>query len=141
MDNPETAFVYPVHLNPNIAKPVRKTLGGLDNVKLIEPLDYESFVYLMLRSRFIMTDSGGIQEEAPSLGVPVLVMREVTERMEAVHAGVARLVGTSQSRIVTEASRLLADDKALRKMRKARNPFGDGRASERIIKVLKEYFR
>jgi len=141
LKNPYAAFVYPVHLNPNIAKPVRKALGVINNVKLIEPLDYESFVYLMLRSRFIMTDSGGVQEEAPSLGVPVLVMREVTERMEAVDAGVARIVGTRESRIVTEATRLLSDDTSIRKMRRARNPFGDGRASERIIKVLKKYFQ
>jgi UDP-N-acetylglucosamine 2-epimerase (non-hydrolysing) len=116
-------------------------LGAIDNIKLMEPLDYEPFVYLMSKSRFIMTDSGGIQEEAPSFGTPVLVMRELTERMEAVNAGVARLVGTRRSNIMTVAERLLTDDKEIKKMRKGRNPFGDGRASERIVKGISKYFR
>jgi UDP-N-acetylglucosamine 2-epimerase (non-hydrolysing) len=126
-------LVYPVHRNPNVAAPVREFLGNRPRVHLIEPLDYLPFVYLMTRARLIITDSGGIQEEAPSLGVPVLVMREVTERPEAVDAGTVRLVGTDSARIVAEATRLLDDDAAHAAMSTAHNPYGDGTASRQIV--------
>jgi UDP-N-acetylglucosamine 2-epimerase (non-hydrolysing) len=135
-DRDDTQIVYPVHRNPNVVEPVTRLLGGRDNVHLIEPLDYLPFVYLMTRARLIVTDSGGIQEEAPSLGVPVLVMREVTERPEAVAAGTVRLVGTDPTRIITEARRLLDDDGAHRAMSRAHNPYGDGKAAGRIVKAL-----
>jgi UDP-N-acetylglucosamine 2-epimerase len=129
-------FVYPVHLNPNVQRPVRELLSGLANVSLVEPLDYPSLVQLMKRSTLILTDSGGIQEEAPGLQVPVLVMRDTTERPEGVEAGVVRLVGTSRRRIVGEASRLLRDPAALAAMTKSVNPYGDGHAAERIVAAL-----
>jgi UDP-N-acetylglucosamine 2-epimerase len=129
-------FVYPVHLNPNVQQPVHEILSGLANVSLVEPLDYLSLVQLMKRSTLILTDSGGIQEEAPGLKVPVLVMRETTERPEGVDAGVVRLVGTSRRRIVGEASRLLRDPAALAAMTKNVNPYGDGHAAERIVAAL-----
>jgi UDP-N-acetylglucosamine 2-epimerase len=129
-------FVYPVHLNPNVRKPVYEVLGGLSNIHLVEPLDYFSLVHLMKQSLLVLTDSGGIQEEAPSLCVPVLVMREETERPEGIEAGVARLVGTNRDRIVAEASRLLRDPKERKAMISAENPYGDGKASERIVQVL-----
>jgi UDP-N-acetylglucosamine 2-epimerase (non-hydrolysing) len=132
-------FVYPVHLNPNVRKPVYEILGGLSNVQLIEPLDYFSLVHLMKRSLIILTDSGGIQEEAPSLRVPVLVMREETERPEGVEAGVARLVGTDRHRIVAEASRLLRNPEERAAMVSAENPYGDGKAAERIVRVILDY--
>ena len=129
-------FVYPVHLNPNVQEPVQEMLGGLNNLHLIDPLGYVDLVHLMKRSLLILTDSGGIQEEAPGLGVPVLIMREKTERPEGVEAGVCRLVGTSKSRIVEEATRLLEDDAARNAMAQSKNPYGDGKASERIASDL-----
>lgn len=129
-------FIYPVHLNQNVYRPVTQMLSGLSNVNLIEPLDYVSMVHLMKRSTIILTDSGGIQEEAPSFGVPVLVMRDKTERPEGVEAGVVRLVGTTQSRIVTETARLLQDPTACAAMTTATNPYGDGRAAARIVSTL-----
>jgi len=130
--------VYPVHLNPRVREPVRRVLSGLENVHLIEPLDYETFVYLMNRAYLILTDSGGIQEEAPSLGKPVLVMREVTERPEAIEAGTARLVGTD-SEAIWEATQTLLDDRAeYERMAHIANPFGDGKAAERITRILLE---
>ncbi|MFY0992606.1 non-hydrolyzing UDP-N-acetylglucosamine 2-epimerase [Halomonas sp. C05BenzN] len=134
--HPETQIVYPVHLNPNVREPVNRLLSDIDNVHLIEPLDYLPFVYLMNRAHLILTDSGGVQEEAPSLGKPVLVMRETTERPEAVRAGTVRLVGTDVDAIVTEISRLLNDGSAYDQMRMAHNPYGDGHACERIITIL-----
>lgn len=129
-------FVYPVHLNPNVCRPVKEILSGLPNVSLIEPLDYLSMVQLMKRSTLILTDSGGIQEEAPSLGVPVLVMRETTERPEGIEAGVARLVGTRRDRIVEETAHLLQDSVAYQAMVTRVNPYGDGRAAARIVSFL-----
>lgn len=130
-------FVYPVHLNPNVQKPVRTILEGLSNVHLVEPLDYEPFVYLLKHSYVVLTDSGGIQEEAPSLGKPVLVMRDVTERPEAVDAGTVELVGANKERIIVGVSRLLEDDAHYSKMSHAHNPYGDGRACDRILTVLR----
>lgn len=129
-------LVYPVHPNPNVRLPVAAALEGLPNVSLLPPLDYLSFAHLMSRAHLILTDSGGIQEEAPGLGVPVLVMRAVTERPEALAAGTARLVGTDRSAIVAEASRLLDDPAAHAAMARAVNPFGDGRAAKRIVSIL-----
>lgn len=129
-------IVYPVHLNPNVQEPVRRILNGHPRVHLIEPLAYLPFVYLMDRCHLVITDSGGIQEEAPSLGKPVLVMRDVTERPEAVAAGTVRLVGTDTGAIVAEAERLLDDPAAYAAMSRAHNPYGDGRASARIVKEL-----
>lgn len=129
-------IVYPVHLNPNVQAPVRRILGGADRVRLIEPLGYVAFAGLMKRAALILTDSGGIQEEAPALRVPVLVMREETERPEAVEAGVARLVGTDPVKIVTEAKRLLTSEEARAAMSRGASPFGDGHAAERIVRVL-----
>jgi len=129
-------FVYPVHLNPNIRKPVREILAGMSNVSLIEPLDYLSMVNLMKQSSLILTDSGGIQEEAPTFGVPVLVMREATERPEAIDSGVARLVGTERQHIVQETQRLLRNPTEYRAMATKKNPFGDGKASRRIVSYL-----
>jgi UDP-N-acetylglucosamine 2-epimerase (non-hydrolysing) len=130
-------IVYPVHLNPNVQKPVNEILSEVDNVYLIDPLDYEPFVYLMNRSYFILTDSGGIQEEAPSLGKPVLVMRDTTERPEALEAGTVKLVGTDKDKIVSECKRLLEDRDAYEVMSKSHNPYGDGRACERVVSYLK----
>lgn len=129
--------VYPVHLNPNVQKPVRELLGDIDNVKLIDPLPYEAFVWMMNRSKLIITDSGGVQEEAPSLGKPVLVMRETTERPEAVDAGTVVLVGTDKVRIVSEALELLNNEERYQKMSGLHNPYGDGKASDRIVNFLK----
>lgn len=129
-------IVLPVHLNPNVRQPVLQALSGLENVTLTEPLDYRSLIYIMERSLFLLTDSGGLQEEAPALGKPVLVLRDVTERPEAVAAGTARLVGTHQDTIVAEAERLLLNPAACEAMRRAVNPFGDGRAAERIVSSL-----
>ena len=129
-------WVYPVHLNPQVQEPVRRRLSGLPNVHLIAPLAYAPFVRLMDRSTFILTDSGGVQEEAPGLGKPILVMREVTERSEGVEAGTAKLVGTDPERIVAEADRLLSDPLAYEAMSQAHNPYGDGRAAERIVAAL-----
>lgn len=133
----DVQIVYPVHLNPNVQEPVRRVLGDAPNVHLIEPLDYLPFVYLMSRSHLIVTDSGGVQEEAPSLGKPVLVMRDTTERPEAVEAGTVRLVGTDAQRIVSEAVRLLDDDTAYQAMARALNPYGDGLSSPRIVEAVR----
>ncbi len=132
----DVQILYPVHLNPNVQEPVNRILGENSNVILISPQDYLPFVYLMGRSCLILTDSGGIQEEAPSLGKPVLVMRDTTERPEAVDAGTVLLVGSSYKRIVEETSRLLDDDDLYRRMSIAHNPYGDGLACERIVKAL-----
>lgn len=132
----DTQVVYPVHLNPKVQEPVNRLLGNLANVQLIEPLDYLPFVYLMSRSHLILTDSGGIQEEAPSLGKPVLVMRDTTERPEAVDAGTVTLVGTDEARIIGEVGRLLDDASAYESMSRAHNPYGDGRAASRIAAAL-----
>jgi len=137
---PENSFVYPVHLNPNVREPVERWLSGLTNVHLIEPLEYLPFVYLMNASHIILTDSGGIQEEAPSLGKPVLVMRETTERPEAVQAGTVRLVGTDREKIVAEVRLLLDDQQAYNSMAFAHNPYGDGAACKRILTAIHEAF-
>lgn len=136
--HPDIEVLYPVHLNPNVRQPVKDILAarGLQNVHLIEPVDYLPFVYLMNRSHLIITDSGGVQEEAPSLGKPVLVMRDTTERPEAVDAGTVKLVGTSREAIVREAERLLTDTTAYTTMARAHNPYGDGQAVQRIIGIL-----
>ena len=134
---PDVQIVYPVHLNPNVREPVNRLLAGMDNILLIEPLDYLPFVYLMMQSYLILTDSGGIQEEAPSLGKPVLVMRDTTERPEAVAAGTVKLVGTDFDSIVGETCLLLGDAEAYRQMSQAHNPYGDGKACQRIVDVLK----
>ncbi|MEO0356701.1 MAG: UDP-N-acetylglucosamine 2-epimerase (non-hydrolyzing) [Pseudomonadota bacterium] len=128
--------IYPVHLNPNVQEPVHRLLQGVQNLHLIEPLDYLPFVYLMEHSHLILTDSGGIQEEAPSLGKPVLVMRDTTERPEAVEAGTVRLVGTDSDTIVSQVTRLLTDDTHYMSMARAHNPYGDGQASGRILNIL-----
>jgi UDP-N-acetylglucosamine 2-epimerase (non-hydrolysing) len=133
---PEVIFVYPVHLNPNVIEPVTHTLAGRENIRLVKPLSYLSFVALMDRSKLVLTDSGGVQEEAPSLGKPVLVMRDQTERPEAVEAGTAKLVGTRAETIEKEVSKLLTNGPAFNKMARAINPYGDGRAIERIIEIL-----
>lgn len=135
---PKLHVVYPVHLNPNVQQPAERLLSGLPNVHLIEPLDYLPMVHLMKRSELILTDSGGIQEEAPALGTPVLVLREVTERPEALEAGTAILVGTDEQRIYLETERLLGDPEARKAMAKSVNPFGDGHAAERIVDALLE---
>lgn len=134
----DVQVVYPVHLNPNVQGPVQRLLSGVHGVHLIEPQDYLPFVYLMTRSHLILTDSGGIQEEAPSLGKPVLVLRETTERPEAVEAGTVRLVGTNRAAILTEASRLLDDPAAHAEMAMAHNPYGDGRAAARIANLVRD---
>ncbi|HHT2234058.1 TPA: non-hydrolyzing UDP-N-acetylglucosamine 2-epimerase [Klebsiella michiganensis] len=136
-NNPDVQIVYPVHLNPNVSEPVKRILGHVENVILIEPQDYLPFVWLMNRAWLILTDSGGIQEEAPSLGKPVLVMREMTERPEAVSAGTVCLVGTDSQRIVNEVTRLLQDESAYQAMSRAHNPYGDGHACHRILSALK----
>jgi len=137
-DFPETAFVYPVHLNPNVREPVFRLLGGRENVYLIEPLSYLPFVAMMDRAKVILTDSGGVQEEAPSLGKPVLVMRDTTERPEGVEAGTAKLVGTDTDRIVQGVSTLLTDRQEYEAMARASNPYGDGQACARILRFLDE---
>jgi UDP-N-acetylglucosamine 2-epimerase (non-hydrolysing) len=138
---PDVNYVYPVHLNPCVRDPVMGMLGNsegqvLPNVHLIAPLSYMPFVALMNRSTLILTDSGGIQEEAPSIGKPVLVMRDTSERPEAIEAGTAKLVGTSKEKIVREVSRLLTDEKAFKDMSHRHNPYGDGRAAKRIVKEI-----
>ena len=129
-------IVYPLHLNPNVSGPVKKMLGDLENISLIGPQEYLPFVYLMKKADIVLTDSGGVQEEAPSLGKPVLVMRETTERPEAVSAGTVRLVGTSRERIILETARLLDDSRAYQEMSYAHNPYGDGNATSRILEAL-----
>lgn len=135
----DVEIVYPVHLNPNVKGPVEEKLGGLGNVHLIPPQEYRPFVYLMSRAAVILTDSGGVQEEAPSLGKPVLVMRETTERPEAVDAGTVKLVGTDSALIVSEVNRLLDDKAAYDAMSFAHNPYGDGKAVDRILKRIRQY--
>ncbi len=137
----DVEFVYPVHFNPNVREPVNRILRGIKNVHLIEPLDYEPFVYAMDKSYLILTDSGGVQEEAPSLGKPVLVMRDTTERPEAVEAGTVKLVGTDKRKIVDGVETLLSDQKEYLAMSRAHNPYGDGKASQRIVKIFEEYFK
>ncbi len=138
LDNPDIDIVYPVHLNPNVQKPVKEILSNVSNVFLINPLQYESFIYLMNKSYFIITDSGGVQEEAPSLGKPVLVMRDTTERPEALKAGTVKLVGTNSQKIIREAQLLLDNKEEYLKMSRAHNPYGDGKASQRIVDFIKE---
>ena len=133
-------FVYPVHLNPNVKEPVNRLLKDLANVKLIEPQDYLPFVYLMSTSHIILTDSGGIQEEAPSLGIPVLVMRDTTERQEAIEAGTVKLVGTHAPTIVAEVSNLIDNEAIYTKMSQAHNPYGNGQSSSEIVKVITDFF-
>ena len=141
---PEVDFVYPMHLNPNVRKPIAQVFGeeailNFRNVFLIEPLEYLSFVYLMEKSTIVLTDSGGIQEEAPGLGKPVLVMRDTTERPEAVTAGTVKLVGTDYQTIVDNVSLLLDDETAYQQMSQAVNPYGDGKACHRIVEYLKHH--
>jgi UDP-N-acetylglucosamine 2-epimerase (non-hydrolysing) len=133
---PEVNIVYPVHLNPNVKGPVYDLLKGFKNIHLIQPLSYLPFIYLLERCYFVLTDSGGIQEEAPSFGKPVLVMRNTTERPEAVHAGTVKLVGTDKDKIVTETRRLIQEQSYYNSMAEAHNPYGDGKACERIISQL-----
>lgn len=137
-ENKDVQIIYPVHLNPNVQKPVYELLSNIDNVKLIDPLSYPAFVWLMEKSYLIITDSGGVQEEAPSLGKPVLVMRDTTERPEAVEAGTVLLVGTDSDKIFNEASKLLNDIDAYNNMSALHNPYGDGKACERIVNFIKE---
>lgn len=137
---PDVDFVYPMHLNPHVRKPIREVLGDgkeCANLHLTEPMDYVEFVQTMARSTLVLTDSGGIQEEAPGLGKPVLVMRDTTERPEALAAGTVKLVGTDYDTIVAEVSTLLQDEEAYQKMSRAVNPYGDGRACQRILDALR----
>ncbi|EMV1646960.1 UDP-N-acetylglucosamine 2-epimerase (non-hydrolyzing) [Escherichia coli] len=134
--HPEAQILYPMHLNPNVREPVNRILAGIENVHLVEPQQYLPFIYLMSRASIILTDSGGIQEEAPSLGKPVLVMRDTTERPEAVEAGTVKLVGTDTNNIVSQLKKLLTDTDAYNEMSRAHNPYGDGLSSERIIDIL-----
>lgn len=136
--NKDVQIIYPVHLNPNVQKPVYELLSEIDNISLIDPLSYPAFVWLMEKSYLIITDSGGVQEEAPSLGKPVLVMRDTTERPEAVEAGTVLLVGTDSDRIIKETTLLLKDNEAYHKMSALHNPYGDGKACERIVNFIKE---
>lgn len=136
---PDCDVVYPVHLNPNVREPVFRLLSNSGNVHLIEPQDYLPFVYLMSQSYLVLTDSGGIQEEAPSLGKPVLVMRDTTERPEAVAAGTVKLVGTDQAKIVSEVAKLMTDEAYYQSMSFAHNPYGDGKACERIVAAIKAF--
>ncbi|MEJ5083790.1 non-hydrolyzing UDP-N-acetylglucosamine 2-epimerase [Ochrobactrum sp. MYb379] len=138
--NPDVDILYPVHFNPAVRDPVKRILGGINNVKLIEPVGYVDFIYLMMQSYMIITDSGGVQEEAPSLGKPVLVMRDTTERPEAVNAKTVRLVGTDIEQITTWAQRLLVDQNAYREMSLAHNPYGDGQAAARICERVAAEF-
>ena len=139
LQQPDVQIVYPVHLNPNVLEPVNRILSNLPNMHLLEPLEYPQFVHLMNQSALILTDSGGVQEEAPSLGKPVLVMRDTTERPEAVQAGTVKLVGANQRTIVDETIRLLNDSEAYRKMAFAHNPYGDGTASNKIMDALMSF--
>jgi UDP-N-acetylglucosamine 2-epimerase (non-hydrolysing) len=137
---PDHRFIYPVHLNPNVQGPVYERLGKLENIRLVPPQAYSEFVALMAHSRLVLTDSGGVQEEAPGLGKPVLVMRDTTERPEGIEAGTVRLVGTNRERIVREVSELLTDSSTYRRMSEAVNPYGDGNAAERIIERIHQHF-
>jgi UDP-N-acetylglucosamine 2-epimerase (non-hydrolysing) len=132
----DVELVYPVHLNPNVQKPVKDILQGQKNIHLLDPLDYPRMIWLIEKSYFVLTDSGGIQEEAPSLGKPVLVMREVTERTEGIDAGNAKLVGTSDEAIVRSSRLLLDNRETYESMVKRTNPYGDGKASKRIIELV-----
>jgi len=136
----EIEIVYPVHLNPNVRRPVFEILYGQKNIHLIEPLSYPYLVWLLEKSYFVLTDSGGIQEEAPSLGKPVLVMREVTERIEGIKAGTAKLVGVKKESIVKNSVKLLTDKNLYQKMAKKKNPYGDGESSQRIVKIISEIY-
>jgi UDP-N-acetylglucosamine 2-epimerase (non-hydrolysing) len=136
VDNPDVEFLYPVHPNPNVKEVAHEILSNLPNFRLCEPLDYAPFIAAMKKSHFIISDSGGVQEEAPALGKPVLVLRNETERPEAVNEGVVKLVGTDEEMIVAEAQRLLDDDAAYRAMARGVSPYGDGKAAERIVKIL-----
>lgn len=136
MQNNDIDIVYPVHLNPNVQKPVKALLSDIANIYLVEPLQYEQFIYMMDRSYFIITDSGGVQEEAPSLGKPVLVMRETTERPEALDAGTVKLVGTNTKLIIKEAQKLIDNKQAYLQMSKAHNPYGDGEACQKIVSFM-----
>jgi UDP-N-acetylglucosamine 2-epimerase (non-hydrolysing) len=136
--NPDLVIVYPVHLNPQVQEPVYELLGDREGIHLIDPLPYQAFVHLMDIVDLVLTDSGGIQEEAPSLGKPVLVLREETERIEAVEAGTVKLIGPSRKRIVAETERLLRDQQAYAEMAEAISPYGDGKAAQRIVRVLLE---
>lgn len=138
---PDVEFIYPVHLNPNVRKPVMNSLGGVKNIHLLSPLDYPHFIWLMERCHVVLTDSGGLQEEAPSLGKPVLVMRDVTERMEGIEAGNARLVGTGKDSICRALSELLSDASVYERMATASNPYGDGKAAERIVSIVSDFFK
>ncbi|TDQ73493.1 non-hydrolyzing UDP-N-acetylglucosamine 2-epimerase [Sphingobacterium yanglingense] len=137
LKNPDVQIIYPVHLNPNVKGPVYEILSGIDNIQLIDPLAYPAFVWLMNQSYLIITDSGGVQEEAPSLGKPVLVMRDTTERPEAVDAGTVILVGTDRQKIVSEAQQLLDYTARYKQMSELHNPYGDGKACERIVNFIK----
>ena len=138
LKNPTFDIVYPVHLNPNVQKPVKEILSNIKNIYLIEPLQYEQFIYMMESSYFVITDSGGVQEEAPSLGKPVLVMRDTTERPEALEAGTIKLVGTDKQKIIQEAQNLIENKTEYLKMSSAYNPYGDGKACEKILEFLRE---
>lgn len=138
LENPELSVIYPVHLNPNVQKPVKELLSDVNNIYLIKPMQYESFIYLMDKSYFIITDSGGVQEEAPSLGKPVLVMRDTTERPEALEARTVKLVGTDTALIIKEATDLLTNSEAYQQMSKAHNPYGDGHACQKIVDFFME---
>ncbi|MEZ4859415.1 MAG: UDP-N-acetylglucosamine 2-epimerase (non-hydrolyzing) [Flavobacteriaceae bacterium] len=138
MEFQKVQIIYPVHLNPNVQKPVYQLLGGISNISLIEPLSYPAFVWLMNKAHIIVTDSGGVQEEAPSLGKPVLVMRETTERPEAVEAGTVKLVGTNTSKIFHETKKLLEDGALYKEMSMSHNPYGDGNAAKRIVDFIKQ---
>lgn len=138
LENEDVQIIYPVHLNPNVKKPVYEILSGVENIKLIDPLGYPAFVWLMNKAYLIITDSGGVQEEAPSLGKPVLVMRETTERPEAVEAGTVILVGTNKEKIIYEANALLRDSVRYKKMTALHNPYGDGHACMRIVNFISE---
>lgn len=138
---PDIAIVYPVHMNPNVRSTVNEILSGCERIYLTEPLDYFGFIRLMKKSHFILTDSGGIQEEAPTFNKPVLVLRNTTERPEAVQAGLARIVGTSKEAIIRHASELLTDEQALASMKGRPNPFGDGQASDRIVRCIRRWFQ
>lgn len=138
LDHPDVQIIYPVHLNPNVKVPVHAMLSGISNIVLIPPLAYPAFIWLMEKSYLLITDSGGVQEEAPSLGKPVLVMRDTTERPEAVSAGTVILVGTDKQKIISETSRLLNNEAEYQSMSKVHNPYGDGQACKRIVKFIQE---
>ncbi|MFM7217839.1 MAG: non-hydrolyzing UDP-N-acetylglucosamine 2-epimerase [Bacteroidota bacterium] len=140
VNHPEISFIYPVHLNPNVQEPVRRILGSLQNIHLIEPMDYAGFIWLLEKCHIVLTDSGGLQEEGPSLGKPVLVMRDVTERQEGVDAGTARLVGTDRERIVASLEELITDRTAYDRMARSVNPYGDGKSAARILGHVRDYF-